>query len=252
MPETAANSPVTIGGIGGSGTRVVAELVSRMGVFIGDNINKSSDNLSFPNLRELLYLSNAPDAKKEALAKTAIENFALESRRQLSGKPANYRDWGWKVPGTFFWLDILHRQFPDMVYIHVIRHGLDMALSKNRNQLRTWGGFFGIELSDTNEIQAALDYWIKANQFAIECGKRILEKQFLLISFDQLCATPGEEVQRLSRFLGFRLKPAQLTRLAGLIEPPETLGRYKSTEFERIFDQAQIHAVKDLGFAVQH
>ncbi len=39
--------PVIIGGVGGSGTRVVAEIISHLGFYIGDDLNPAKDNLWF-------------------------------------------------------------------------------------------------------------------------------------------------------------------------------------------------------------
>ena len=41
------SSPVIIGGVGGSGTRVVAEIISHLGFYIGDDLNPAKDNLGF-------------------------------------------------------------------------------------------------------------------------------------------------------------------------------------------------------------
>ena len=40
-------SPVIIGGVGGSGTRVVAQIVRQLGYYIGDDLNSAKDNLWF-------------------------------------------------------------------------------------------------------------------------------------------------------------------------------------------------------------
>ena len=39
--------PVIIGGVGGSGTRVVAEIINHLGFYIGDDLNPAKDNLWF-------------------------------------------------------------------------------------------------------------------------------------------------------------------------------------------------------------
>ncbi len=39
--------PVIIGGVGGSGTRVIAELLSKIGYYIGNDLNNASDNLLY-------------------------------------------------------------------------------------------------------------------------------------------------------------------------------------------------------------
>ena len=41
------SSPVIIGGVGGSGTRVVAEIIDHLGFYIGDDLNPAHDNLWF-------------------------------------------------------------------------------------------------------------------------------------------------------------------------------------------------------------
>jgi hypothetical protein len=41
------SSPVIIGGVGGSGTRVVAEIINHLGFYIGGDLNRAKDNLWF-------------------------------------------------------------------------------------------------------------------------------------------------------------------------------------------------------------
>lgn len=41
------NGPVVIGGIGGSGTRVVAEIIALFGFYLGKDLNGASDNLTY-------------------------------------------------------------------------------------------------------------------------------------------------------------------------------------------------------------
>ncbi|MEW4154140.1 hypothetical protein Q0N88_30770 [Bacillus thuringiensis] len=44
------NGPVVIGGIGGSGTRVVAKLLKTMGYYFGDSDECTNDNIDFFHL----------------------------------------------------------------------------------------------------------------------------------------------------------------------------------------------------------
>ena len=39
--------PVAIGGVGGSGTRVIAEILIQLGFYIGSDLNSANDNLWF-------------------------------------------------------------------------------------------------------------------------------------------------------------------------------------------------------------
>ena len=43
-------SNLFIGALGGSGTRVIAQIVNQLGYYIGDDLNKPNDNLVFTRL----------------------------------------------------------------------------------------------------------------------------------------------------------------------------------------------------------
>jgi len=43
-------APVAIGGVGGSGTRLIAQCLKELGYFIGSDLNESNDNLLFTAL----------------------------------------------------------------------------------------------------------------------------------------------------------------------------------------------------------
>jgi hypothetical protein len=246
-------SPVAIGGVGGSGTRLVAEIAKKMGIFIGDNINISNDNLSFPKLGKLVSNSSASQEEKGRNAIAAIKDFEVELKIQFAKQQNDiYTCWGWKAPVTFFWLDYFNSQFPDMSYIHVVRHGLDMAFSGNQNQLKARAEFFGIDLANSNQHKAALEYWIKANQLAIEKAQKILGDRFHLINFDKLCECPHNEITRLSMFLSLDLTTNQLEKLVTLVKPPLTIGRYKKINWHQVFDKEQIKAVVEMGFIVEN
>ena len=242
--------PVAIGGVGGSGTRVIASIMDGMGVFIGNNLNKSNDNLSFPKFGQFILASTKSDELKEHDADHAIKCFKNELTRQFMHTQAQYLTWGWKAPTTFYWLNYFSRHLPDMVYIHVIRHGLDMAFSNNRNQLNARAKFFNIDLAALSPAQAAVEYWIKANTLAKEKGKMYLQNRFYLFNFDQLCLDPVNEINLLADFLAINISHSKRHQLTNLITPPTTLGHYKTLSNKNTFSPQQIDAVIKMGFPV--
>ena len=86
----------------------------------------------------------------------------------------NYRGWVWKEPNSHIYLPYLFRQYPALKYVHVIRHGLDLAFSINQVQLQNWSFLFGLKRPKSkSEVPAAsLKYWVRANERAIDLGKR--------------------------------------------------------------------------------
>ncbi len=58
-------TPIAVGGIGGSGTRVVAAILKELGIFIGDNLNASNDNLDFLGWRDFTLLRCARGSRPQ-------------------------------------------------------------------------------------------------------------------------------------------------------------------------------------------
>jgi hypothetical protein len=161
--------------------------------------------------------------------------------------------WGWKEPNSHIYLEYLAQRWPDTRYIHVMRHGLDMAYSKNQTQLLNWGPMLGVSSSgqsDAERAGAALDYWIASNRRAVELAERLLGDRFLAINFDDLCARPLVHVPKLLEFVGVACDQARLEELAAMPRVPASSGRYRKHGLAA-FSAEQLVAVADLGFSVQ-
>ncbi|MEL6868038.1 MAG: hypothetical protein AAFP19_26680, partial [Bacteroidota bacterium] len=187
------NNPIVIGGLGGSGTRVVAELLKKQSIYIGGILNKANDNLLFSRLfKRPLWLA-ASQAKDIHLHLSTFEKY-MEGKRwtvqdclryfnsspkYIPGQKFRMRlgyqfmlhqffkfnqsrpnKWGWKEPNSHIFLPYLIDYFKDLKYIYVVRHGLDMAFSKNQQQLVNWGPLFGIE--PPHSPLAQFNYWLAA------------------------------------------------------------------------------------------
>lgn len=243
-------SPVAVGGVGGSGTRLVAELLSGMGIFMGTTLNKASDNLNFVKSRELLKIPDQHERSIE-IAKS-FRNFELHMHEGFELDGGSSWNWGWKVPGQFHLLNYTAKYFSGARYIHVIRHGLDMAFSKNKNQVKNWGPYLGITGGSEGDPVSALQYWIEANQWAIEQGNNTLRDRFLLLNFDELCASPEHNIRMIARFIfgNDELSSELMCKLITLVDPPKSINRYKAHDFQNIFDDQSIESVRKLGFSI--
>jgi hypothetical protein len=283
--------PVAVGGVGGSGTRVVAQILAEAGFYIGADLNEAFDNLWFTLLLKrppwfiqesqrggteiikaiklfekamTMGLKDHADSQERAFVRQAAREICSYGR----GMGADERQaetilasivpessgpvrWGWKEPNTHIFLDQLGQSIKDLRYIHVIRHGLDMAFSANQAQLVNWGPYFGVEVpADPARMPgASLEYWIRANRQAIAKGREILGERFLIVSFDDLCANPVRQISRLLGFLGISNEDGVLRRLTTIPRSPKSAGRHRGAG-PSLFTREQIAAVRDLGFAV--
>ncbi len=287
------SSPVIIGGVGGSGTRVVAEIISHLGFYIGDDLNPAKDNLWFLLLfkRPRWFLRSRHDKNKiftglSLLSKAMLHQsgpelpelrFLIRAVLEISIFGHNYKGdgrgfwpfmrawhmvarqpkmtlnqsrWGWKEPNTHIYLEYLAAYFSNIKYIHTIRHGLDMAFSKNQQQLYNWGPLLGLELpkSRSDVPAASLKYWIRSNRRVMEIGEKLGGQKFLVVNFDRLCLSPKSEIQKIVSFLNVEPGAENLATLCRIPQRPESLGRYRAHNISQ-FDPADLNALENLGFS---
>ncbi len=289
------SAPVIIGGVGGSGTRALAEVIHQIGWFIGNDLNESNDLLSFTllfkrsawyrrigrrrwrkcriglrllrrsvlegrraySVGDIVFLlqatidiyRNGHDWNGNGRGQWAIERF----RRIWSsrGLPADTDccGWGWKEPNTHLYLSEILRFFPEGRYILLMRNGLDMVYSSNQAQVHNWGPHFGVdgEWLRQNREEATLEYWIRANEAAIDTGRRFGPNRFFPLRFEALCLDTRNTLLSLAQFLG--IYPETVMQWRHLIRPPSSIGRFRNHDSGR-FDPAQLQKVRDMGFEV--
>ena len=271
-------SPIAIGALGGSGTRVIAEILIQAGVFMGNNLNDANDNLTFTCLfkRPEWYLnSQKKDRIKHLLVfkklmageKLTIDERILYSKAYFTNwnytlknkvkapfkdrRDQQYLAWGWKEPNTHHYIKDLNEVFPDLHYIHVVRNGLDMAFSGNLQQLKNFGENYDIQFrSNQDKIPVAqMEYWIRANEHAINLAREILNERFFLLKFEDLCRNPESNIRRLFRFLNIKLPEPTLQSLFNLPKMPSSSGRFQQADLS-IFSDEQISAVQRLGYGM--
>lgn len=80
--------PVIIGGVGGSGTRVIAEIVARFGYYLGDDLNSASDNLTYT----LLFKRPAWFRKNYPVSRQFSTGFNILQKTLVTGKPFTIRE----------------------------------------------------------------------------------------------------------------------------------------------------------------
>jgi len=79
-------SPIVIGGIGGSGTRVVAQILKEFNVFIGEDLNEPLDNLSYTLLfkRRRWFYKNHNNQKEIFKGLKILEKSMLHKNPRLT------------------------------------------------------------------------------------------------------------------------------------------------------------------------
>ena len=277
------SAPIVVGGVGGSGTRVVAQMLLEANVFLGGMLNESNDNLWFTLLlRRPEWLEKAGKSEVRFLQEiffkamrggekytfnekvkiySALYDFiryhyirkpewyslpiAISQRiLKTANEKHNLGNWGWKEPNSIVFISSLAEQFPSMKYLLVMRNGLDMAFSRNQLQLRLWGKKYGIS---GNSPTDSLQHWILANKDAIKQGQESLGERFRILKLEDLCAQPKKETEALLKWFGIAHDESLLNKLSLLPQLPKTTGRFKEKDLS-IFTPQQFAAVKQFGY----
>lgn len=231
--------PLVIFGTGGSGTRLVAQIARLAGYWMGDHVNESEDALHIaayldgavgPYVQRTDWINHIlrhPDLPIDDSSGGAALRQAVANHR--ANAPVYVQHWGWKNPRCIFVLPLLHRVFPNMRAIHVIRDGRDMAYSANQNQLDKHGHHlsrFGIG-PDRPRHEQSLALWSCLNSAAAMYGQCRLGDRYLLVRFEDLCDSPKTAIRRIYEFLNVH---NSIDSAAARVHRPDSLGRWRRLE----------------------
>ncbi len=258
--------PIVIGALGGSGTRLIAQVLQIWGVNLGTTLNESNDELLYT------HLFKRPDFIHAVSDKRLQRRLAAYAQLRMNGKISrkdrfqfmraaldpihgldqskvqemieNYEGhtetgiWGWKEPNAHVILPHLAAVFPEMKYIHVIRHGYAMATSSNKQQLNLWGPDYGIreEAIAEDEVKAQFRFWRIANRGAQLVGEELLGDRFLLLRFEDLVEHPDETLAEVAAFLNLDLSNVDFQSGVDCVQKPVDIDRYKKVKSEDVGD----------------
>jgi hypothetical protein len=161
----------------------------------------------------------------------------------------SYIGWGWKEPNSYLILNDLADNFPKLKFIHTIRHGADMAFSKNQRQLRAWGNLFEIPHPEKERPESSLKFWVRANRSVADIGRNLGGDSYLQVNFDQLCQNPGKIIDDIIAFLDVSPNKADYQAALELPKKPPSLGRYKEHDLTEL-DSEDLAGLKEFGFRI--
>lgn len=270
---------VAIGGIGGSGTRLIAHCLKNLGCDIGSDLNNAYDNLWFTLLFKRQSILEATDRDIKRLwnifsqrmsGNLRLNEYEIESLNELFEKDRLQHNrawlksrvesllsakatsgqklwWGWKEPNTHVVIDRLYEQDSELKYIHVVRNGLDMAYSSNQNQAMLWGKSLTKRTFEPSP-RYSLKFWC-AVQKRMNFVSKAMGDKFMFLNFDDFCVNSTVEAKRLLTFLDATVTQENVSKVVELIERPRTIGRFKQRGLNG-FSAKDIDYVSKCGFDI--
>jgi LPS sulfotransferase NodH len=209
--------PVIVFNASHSGSRLLAQLLRELGVYMGAHLNESEDSLDMFDLVRYLVECHAPDFSRlledgdpelPALVRAAV-------RAHVTGRASGQR-WGWKLPETGHVLPVIARLFPQARCVHLLRDGRDVAFSPfvapkanfwrkiyfNDGRICSWRG-----MGMTQRAYRAHGHLFNAARWvnSVTLGRAhgaMLGDRYLEVRYESLVRDPAAELTRLAAFLG--------------------------------------------------
>lgn len=226
---------VGVGGLGGSGTRLLAEALAIVGFEMGVRLNKSLDDLWFTALfkRENSYLPRQDEeiavrwnwyaALREGKRISLFDRLRIQQYMKANGDPRIYPDppldtlwksntapliWGWKEPNSHLFAKRLLDLNPHLHYIHMIRDGRYMVHSANQQQFKTWSHLYDIPVEVSKERQRLL-FWLQANENIFQ-SLDFYPDRIHIIRYEELLAQPEVVLSQLFKELHLSLNAQEV------------------------------------------
>lgn len=227
---TLLNPPVIIMGMHRSGTSLLSKMLDKAGIFQGYTQDKYNESLFFQLINEnLLNMEETTWDRPEKLRPLNIDSHA---KGVLVNYAANIIDeqllenywgsamfdylkrglapptvaWGWKDPRNTLLLPIWLELFENSRVIHIIRHGVDAAVSLWRRETsRPHDKADPHYSSRCQSLKECFKLW----EEYVKMGKKhgSYAKFYIEIHYEDLVANPAETMKQLFTFLQIDLTP---------------------------------------------
>ena len=251
--------PVIIGGVGGSGTRLLAETFMTAGIRTTPTLNGASDALGATDLfkrtgiledidrpgrfervyeimeaaleggrplsrEQRLLLREIVREERDHNPRSMLRRYARSLRREAR-RPADPARWFFKEPNMHWSAPEILRIRPDVRFIMLVRHGIDMAFSGNQQQLAVWGPTVLGEPDLALDPASSLRYWCHVHRRIAGLREREPDRT-LIVSFDQLCQQPDLVMPRILDFAGIDHDRELIGRVISGVRAPSSIGRH--------------------------
>ncbi len=201
---------ITIIGRGHSGTRLISSTLSASGVYMGAELNPSVDLIPPDDMyeacrvmaRHVVHLGGLRwDFSALHTMPLDPEFTRLVESYLASVLSSDAQNVGWKLPETVLVYPWIVRMFPEVRYIHWIRDPRDSIMGAHvTDDLADFGVPY--EPTDDLKLKRAISWYYQREIVRATSPPKYTR----LVKFEDFVLHQQRELNRLRRFLGFRLE----------------------------------------------
>lgn len=151
--------------------------------------------------------------------------IAVYFGRQHWEKVCNHQPfaWGWKDPRTTLTFPIWLRIFPNARVLHVLRNGIDVAISTHRRsekqQQKVYKRLFPLDYCPiTLDFEYCFHLWETYVNFVIDHRQLISPDRYLEIRYEDLLVNPADYIRQVTEFIDYPVNEDDLSAACGQID----------------------------------
>ena len=243
------SQPLIILGMHRSGTSLAVRLLTAVGIHMGYHLSRDAEAIFFQKLNRSIFqevdvkwgyvdpLIKAMRAQSFIEEQTRIMLSALFKEKRLLGGEIKISEffgshhwhevkqnklgyWGWKDPRTSITFPIWLRIFPKAKVLHLLRNGIDVAISTHRRSIKQHRNFLKRSLPfDFSPITLDFEYcfrlWEVYVSFVLENKHLISDDHYLELRYEDLLSEPEKHLRSITEFMAY---PVQDEKLNAAIE----------------------------------
>lgn len=219
-PAASSTPPLIATGRGGSGTRLLSEVLLAQGVHLGDQLNPTGDSVQWADILYEMALAklNGHDQPWSGTWKTELKHRA----DWLYGSVSPSQPWGFKLPEAMLVCEQLLKYWPGARMIHLVRHPLDTCLRRTHMTSRTSNpiglatlrtAYHSLGLAQDPELEEsyrrnAVSWWYQLD--LIQRQKALYPDRVFELRYEDLCDSPQKTADELADSLGLTRKLVSL------------------------------------------
>lgn len=242
--------PLIVLGMHRSGTSLTVRLLRDLGIHMGDKLSRDAEAIYFQVINRRIYFttgsswSNIKSLRNAMLSEQFVQGQTEKSLNILFPKqpfhlsadiskyfgPELWKSlingkrifWGWKDPRTSLTFPIWLRIFPRARFLHIIRNGIDVAISMHRRAQKQRQNLLKrivqIDYSPrTLDFMYCYQLWEDHMSFILENKDLIPQSNYMEMRYEDLLAKPEENLLLIANFMEYPMREDLLLAACGQI-----------------------------------